>query len=273
MDRGLRSMMWRALVLGAVIVGVSSCGDDETVKKPAAATTTTEAAEKTTTTHEGDHDVDTSAVPTDAAAWSANAGQFRGKIGTTHEQDCTPNPAKTTGSVWGAGTYTDDSSICTAAVQSGLITFAKGGTVTYEIAAGLDDYRSGEANGVASNRYGPFPGSFTFPDAPPGSVDYGEDSQSWGRTVAAEQGDAGTRITIECSAGGQAGNVWGSGPYTADSSICTAALHSGVIDLAEGGSVTVEVAPGADSYEGSTANGVTTGDYGKYDRSFVIVKD
>ena len=64
------------------------------------------------------------------------------------------------------------------------------------------------------------------------------------------------------------GSVWGTDVYTADSSICTAAVHAGLIDPAEGGPVAFEVVAGEDAYEGSTAHGVTTRDYGPYDLAF-----
>lgn len=204
-------------------------------------------------------------------AWAANATALRGQNGTSHAQECPPNPGKKAGSVWGAGTYTDDSSICTAAVQSGLISFTDGGKVTFEIADGKASYDGGTANGVTSSTYGRWDGSFTFPDAPPGSVAFGPDPASWEQNMSAKRGQNGTRETIDCSPGGTPGSVWGSGPYTDDSSVCTAAVHAGVITVAEGGPVTVEIAPGQESYKGSTANGVTTSDYGSFGGSFKVI--
>jgi hypothetical protein len=63
------------------------------------------------------------------------------------------------------------------------------------------------------------------------------------------------------------GAVWGSGPYTTDSDVCTAARHAGVIGK-EGGAVVAELRPGQAAYQGSTANGVKTQRWGKYDSSF-----
>ncbi|MCC5974693.1 MAG: hypothetical protein JJT81_11640 [Rubellimicrobium sp.] len=75
--------------------------------------------------------------------------------------------------------------------------------------------------------------------------------------------------TCDCATGA-AGAVWGSGPYTSDSNICTAARHAGAIG-AEGGSVTAVAAPGAASYAGSIRNGVETRNWGSYPSSFDIV--
>ena len=67
---------------------------------------------------------------------------------------------------------------------------------------------------------------------------------------------------------GPVGSVWGTGTYTDDSSICTAAVHAGVITPDDGGTVVIEIAPGQSSYQGSTAHGVTSNDYGEFGGSF-----
>ncbi len=72
-----------------------------------------------------------------------------------------------------------------------------------------------------------------------------------------------------CPAGGSGASVWGSGPYTADSDICTAARHAGAIG-ADGGAVAVSVLPGEASYSGSEANGVKTSDWGSYSQSIAV---
>lgn len=70
-------------------------------------------------------------------------------------------------------------------------------------------------------------------------------------------GDApATEITCHCNVWTMdMGPVWGSGPYTADSSVCRAALHAGLI-AETGGSVTVRLGDGCDYYAPSTANGI-----------------
>ncbi len=67
------------------------------------------------------------------------------------------------------------------------------------------------------------------------------------------------------------GSVWGSGPYTSDSSACRAARHAGVIGES-GGIFKVTKEPGRDSYDSTTANGITTSSYGSYDSSISISK-
>jgi hypothetical protein len=76
--------------------------------------------------------------------------------------------------------------------------------------------------------------------------------------------------TFVCPPGGQAYTVWGTDIYTDDSSVCTAAVHTGLINFEEGGEVVVEIRGGESSYLGTTANGVTTLSYGPWRRSFAF---
>jgi LCCL domain-containing protein len=80
--------------------------------------------------------------------------------GTPVAVTCPPNGAVDT--VWGTDVYTDDSSICTAAVHAGLITFERGGPVVFEIVDGRQAYPGSERNGVTTSDYGPWSGSFVF---------------------------------------------------------------------------------------------------------------
>ncbi|MFL5846118.1 MAG: LCCL domain-containing protein, partial [Solirubrobacteraceae bacterium] len=64
--------------------------------------------------------------------------------------------------------YTDDSSVCTAAVHGGLITLKKGGKVTVEIADGQKSYAASKRNGIKTLAYPAWPGSFIVVDAPDG---------------------------------------------------------------------------------------------------------
>ena len=95
---------------------------------------------------------------------------------------------------------------------------------------------------------------------------------TWDRTATEYRDRAGSRFTFACPAGGTAHTVWGTGVYTDDSSVCTAAVHAGAITFAQGGRVTIEMRPGQGSYSGSAANGVRTEDYGAWGGSFVIVR-
>ncbi len=75
-------------------------------------------------------------------------------------------------------------------------------------------------------------------------------------------------LTCACSGDHtRSGTVWGSDIYTADSSICKAALHAGKIDR-KGGVVRLQMMRGQRRYSGSTRNGVTTQSYGNWGKSY-----
>lgn len=160
--------------------------------------------------------------------------------------------------VWGSGIYSDDSSVCSAARHAGVMG-PNGGTVTMTIAAGQDAYRGSAMNGVTSLDWGAWERSFVF-----------------GRTAVLTcvdnaqglEGEVGATWAISCPAGCAEGPiVWGTGTYSDDSSVCRAAIHSGAITDA-GGSTTLRILPGQESYPGSTLNGVTTSEWGAWSRSF-----
>ena len=172
--------------------------------------------------------------------------------------------------MWGTNLYSDDSSVCTAAVHVGLITFEDGGTVTILIEEGAEEYQSSSFNGVDTNRYASWNGSFSFPDAEPLEA---AATIAWDRRANSYADEDGTVFSVICDPDGSPGSVWGTGTYTDDSSICTAAVHAGLIDLADGGAVTFQLVDGLDAYEGSTANGITSQSYGTWSGSFVFVED
>lgn len=201
--------------------------------------------------------------------WASNASQYRGRNGQRVTLSCPGNG--TIGSVWGTDVYTDDSSICSAAVHAGMITRSGGGTVTIEVAPGRASYAGTLRNGVTSSNYGAWNGSFVFAgsDTRPRRRDDAM-AITWGANAAQWRGQNGQRIRVSCSGGGTFGSVWGTGVYTDDSSICTAAVHAGLITRAAGGTVTIAIRAGQASYTGSSRNGVTSGDYGSWNGSFVF---
>lgn len=93
--------------------------------------------------------------------WTATATDHQGDDGLLVAYDCTPDGIEAT--VWGDGVYTDDSSVCTAAVFEGLITVASGGRVVIQITGGRDAYAAATANGITTLAYAGWPGSFWFP--------------------------------------------------------------------------------------------------------------
>ena len=98
--------------------------------------------------------------------WSAVAKDLRGRNGERSTFTCPANGQAFP--VWGTDIYTDDSSICTAAVHAGRITFARGGTVTIEIRPAQSSYAGSTRNGVSTRSYGSWGGSYVIVGAIPG---------------------------------------------------------------------------------------------------------
>ncbi len=92
--------------------------------------------------------------------WPANVTRWRGANGSVIQVRCAPGGSA--GSVWGTDTYSDDSSVCTAAVHAGRITFETGGVVAVELRPGAAHYDPITRNGVSSSGYGEWSGSFVF---------------------------------------------------------------------------------------------------------------
>ncbi len=168
------------------------------------------------------------------------------------------------GSAWGSGPYTADSDICTAARHAGVVTEG-GGAVQVAHRSGQDSYAGSARNGVSTRDWGAYGESFDIlPAAAP--VPVGDAAPG---TAACSVLPAGTDLLTCTCASGVSGPVRGSGPYTADSNICSAARHAGVIG-AEGGAVTVLRVPGLEGYSGSSANGETSAGWAAYDSSIVF---
>lgn len=242
-------------------------------------------------------------------SWSTQADSMRGQIGQQFAFYCPPR-GMISSRLWGTGSYTDDSSICTAAVHAGLISRHNGGEVVIEIRQGLPYYRGSHRHGLSSKDYGSFDGSFIFvsgreeprpysgerhevipvpggfipvPQAPgvPGDPSLRTERHrppaaseiSWTTTAGSLRGQIGQRVTYFCHGGGTlSSRLWGSRVYTDDSSICTAAVHAGLITPYNGGEVTIEILPGQRSYHGSRHHGVVSKGYGSFGGSFMFVK-
>lgn len=195
----LRRLAVPALAVVFLLAGCSDDGDDDTADDPTTTTTTAAGDDEATTTEaEGEGDEATTTEAADGAStteggsdggspdappdtsiqdqegtgapdaeapdvsWDLDAAQYRGQDGDRIAFLCPPD-GDATASVWGTKTYTDDSSVCAAAVHAGLINTVEGGRVIIEIAPGEDAYQGTEANGVTSQDYGAWQGSFTFP--------------------------------------------------------------------------------------------------------------
>jgi hypothetical protein len=92
------------------------------------------------------------------AQWSTTATDHRGANGQRFAYNCPPGGMAHT--VWGSEVYSDDSSVCTAGVHAGAISLASGGRVVIEIRPGQSSYRGSDWNGIVSQDWGEWSGSF-----------------------------------------------------------------------------------------------------------------
>jgi hypothetical protein len=165
-DRALVGLFAVAIAGGLSIaitnaIGKIPSGDAATAS--AAASATLSSAPATAAPSPSGAPPDPTVTPTlrPVSFWEQTATRHRGLNGERYPYDCPPGGSLLP--LWGTGVYTDDSSVCTAAVHRGLITLEVGGTVTIEIRRGRDSYRGTRRNGVTSQRWlEPWRGSFTF---------------------------------------------------------------------------------------------------------------
>jgi len=261
------------LLLTAIVFGGAGCSK---IKNDNSTATATEGGHGGTAADNSNTGPSTPPAPPSAAGegkpttWEANATSLNGKDGETLTLACAPGG--TAHSVWGSDIYTSDSSICTAAVHSGLITFQKGGTVTVELRPGRPIYGCSERNGVTTSSYGSYQHSFVFKTPNTEALVKEADDQTpvmWNTSPAIVTFEVGKTYKFKCPADRKESSVWGTDIYTLDSSLCNAAVHAGKL-TESGGAVTIELRPGEDSYKGTMRNGIKTNDYGKYGQSFVV---
>lgn len=190
---------------------------------------------------------------------------FSAFSGTRWPVGCYCPPSAINGRVWGTAVYTADSSICAAARHAGAID-ETGGPVWIQGAQGLPNYQGTSRNGITTGNYGAYKGSFRFPTA--GTVTPASPTLAACPPNAKDmRGRIGATHECHCATDAMDETVWGTDLYTDDSSICTAALHAGVVSK-QGGPVQYTIRAGQERYPGTTRNGVTTTRYGRWSGSF-----
>ena len=166
------------------------------------------------------------------------------------------------GSVWGSGLYTDDSTLAVAAVHAGVLAVGETAVVDVVIEPGQASYAGSTANGITSSNYGSWSGSYSFPAAPAAPSALPDPGN-----LTSFRGQTGAVLSFTVT-GSDRGSVWGSGLYTDDSTLAVAAVHAGVLRVGETAVVEVRIEPGQASYSGSSANGVTSANYGSWSGSY-----
>ncbi|MBK7401306.1 MAG: hypothetical protein IPJ34_34890 [Myxococcales bacterium] len=242
---------------------------------------------------------------TSASGWATNAARLRGLACTPGERfaiRCPSTPE--VGNVWGTDLYTDDSSICTAAVHAGLLGLATGGDVAIELRPGATSYLGSKRNGIDSHVWAAWGCSFVFlsrtcaagsrrcaeactdvardprhcgacgkacgvdESCRAGACVNGSDAL-WTTSVSDKPCSPGTTHTFHCPKGAvpvPQPTVWGSSVFTADSSVCAAAVHDGKPTE----TIVIEMRPGQPAYTGTKSHGVTSTSYGPWTCSFVV---
>ncbi|MFL6229382.1 MAG: LCCL domain-containing protein [Pyrinomonadaceae bacterium] len=217
--------------------------------------------------------------------WDTSAGGFQGATGRTYRFSC-PSDG-TAQPIYGSDIYTDDSSICTAAVHAGLISIERGGVVSIEIRPGRSTYGSTTRHGIKSNNFGEYHRSFVFNSSGASQAGHSTSGRNarpdadndesgevtpigWDTSAGGFKGETGQTYRFSCPAAGTTQAIWGSDVYTDDSSICTAAVHAGAITRAQGGVVTIEIRPGRSTYGSTLRHGIKSNNFGEYGRSFVV---
>jgi hypothetical protein len=262
------------LLLAAIVLSSAGCSklkNENSTAAPVGGGQTSSSATNSNTGPPSPPAPPSSAGEGTPTTWEANATSLNGKDGETLTLAC--SPGGTAHPVWGSDIYTADSSICTAGVHSGLITYQQGGTVTIELRPGRTIYGCSERNGVTTSSYGSYQHSFVFKTPNTEAVVREAEDQIpvlWNTSAAMVGFEPGKTYKFKCPSGGKESAVWGTDIYTQDSSICNAAVHAGKLAMESGGPVTIELRPGESSYKGSTRNGIKTNDYPKYGQSFVV---
>jgi hypothetical protein len=193
---------------------------------------------------------------------------LRGRFGTSVT---IPVVGSTSGSVWGSGVYTDDSSLGAAAVHAGVLQPGEFGFVKVTLLGGQQTYAGQARNGIVSQNYGEWQSSFRVEAASrPWVLDLPDDivDGTGMFTLPSMRQHPGVSFSVKVV--GAAGPVRGTGVYTDDTSIGAAAVHAGVLKPGENGYVRVTVFGGQQSYVGSEQFGVKSADAGPWAGSFSI---
>lgn len=219
------------------------------------------------------------AFAADTIDWTTTTTSLRSQIGQTFSFICPPSG--TIGTVLGSVIYADDSSVCSAAVHAGKITAASGGAVTVSILPGQPVYPGANVNGVTSQDHVNGSGSFIFFDTEGFASDVeASRAASAARANRTEEiyirfdaedrysdpRNIGQEFTLNCMMDPWVDDyVWGTDVYHGQSSVCLAAVHAGLINVNDGGEITLRIERGRSSYAGSDRNGIASRAMGNAD--------
>lgn len=204
-----------------------------------------------------------------AAPDPGNVVKLRGQNGKAFLFEVT---GAASGGVWGTDIYTDDSSLAAAAVHAGVLLAGQKGVVKVTILPGEAKYSGSLRNAITTGDYGAWEGSFKV-EAVKGRLPRALASKpsvlANPGTLVAFRGQNGKSFLFEIT-GQNTGSVLGTGVYTDDSPLATAAVHAGLVKVGQKGVVKVTILPGEKQYTGSDGNGITSSDFGEWLGSYRI---
>ncbi|CAH2311368.1 Hypothetical predicted protein [Pelobates cultripes] len=202
----------------------------------------------------------------------------------TSEPSATPSAPAAPSLPSGLHVHQDGSSICGAAIHAGAIN-NDGGSMLVARGPGQKRYEPFARNGIESLEHGESSGSFSItpldaaaptPTNLPTHATSESEKSDLPTANAACSSDAtslNAPLTIvNCPPGcaTMKGQVWGTDIFTADSSICRAAIHAGHLTN-EGGPTWVKKEPGQKRYNASIKNGVKTSEHEEWSESFSFI--
>jgi hypothetical protein len=193
-----------------------------------------------------------------------NLTDYRDRVGQTFVFTVT---GATDGTIYGDGVYTDDSPVAVAAVHAGVVSAGDSKDVHVMILPGQQRYKGTMEFGVSSSSYGAWQGSYKFLDAPMSEADMVFQEPG---NLSQFRGKVGKILKFQIT-GSTTSQIWGDGVYTDDSDLDTAAVHAGVLEDGQSGTVSVKFMPGQGKYAGADHHGVSSVAYGHWDGSFEFV--
>lgn len=187
---------------------------------------------------------------------SAPISELRGQAGQSFYRRVT---GRNDGVIWGGDKciYTDDSDLATAAVHCGVLAPGVTAVVKFTIHPGQGTYAGSTRNDIASRDWQSWEGSYR--------IDGAGHELSYASQLRGTSGI----VPVFVHAKGQ-GTVWGSSPYTDDSSIEAAAIHAGLLQPGESGLLLISPVPGDKSYTGSTRHGITSYDFPDFGGGYLL---
>lgn len=184
------------------------------------------------------------------------------------------------GPVYGTDVYTGDSNIAAAAVHAGLLASGQTGVVTIDFIPGIATYVATKRNGVTSQASNAYPTAFKFytpaaaappappaPPPPPPRVFAFSDAGILSKMPLPKPGS----ILYFNITGSRDGAVYGSGPYSINSSLPATAVHAGALAHGQKALIAVTILAGQPSYQSLARNGVTSQSYGATNISYSVI--